>query len=205
MDIHVVDGFYDDKNLNTAINESYNYEWSFKRADLALDCYWTKEVYGYSYISRGLQKKYEEFTLKEIKILWDEFSKKFNVPIENLDACYLNALTFGVEAYPHTDFSTKGNTSVIIYLCESWNSFWSGETVFFDNNFVLNDPANEVFYHHDIIKSVLPKYNRMVLFDGNITHAVRPISKSFKGLRKTLMFKLKNIPIQQLMENYKCN
>ena len=204
MDIHVVDGFYDAKNLNTLINDSYNYEWSFHRKDLPLEYYWTKEVYGYSYISRSLQKKYEEFTLKEIKILWDEFSKKFNVPLKSLESCYLNGLTFGIEAFPHTDFTTEGSTSVIIYLCESWNSFWSGETVFFDRNFV-NDPTNEIFYQHDIIKSVLPKFNRMVLFDGNITHAVRPISKSFKGLRKTLMFKLRNMPIQQIMENYKCS
>lgn len=203
VDIHVVDGFYDVKNLNIAINNSYGYEWSFNRTDVTSDCYWTKQVYGLHYNSR-LQKK-EEFELKEIKILWDEFSKKFNVPIENLNSCYLNALTFGVEAYPHIDFNEKGSTSVIIYLCESWNSFWGGETVFFDKHFIFDDPANEVFYQHDIIKSVLPKYNRMVLFDGNITHAVRPISKSFKGLRKTLMFKLKNMPIQQLMENYKCN
>ena len=204
MDIHVIDGFYNPENLNTIINNSHNYEWSFTRVDSSLDLYWTKHVYGYSYFVTGF-KKNEEFTLKEIKILWDEFSKKFNVPIENLDSCYINALTFGTEAHPHIDFDEKGSTTAIIYLCEQWNSFWSGETVFFSHNFVDKDPSNEIFYQHDIIKSVLPKYNRMVLFDGNITHAVRPISKSFKGLRKTLMCKLKNMPIQQLMENYKCN
>jgi hypothetical protein len=205
VDIHIVDGFYDVKNLNTLINDSYNYEWSFNRRDVNLDYYWTKEIYGELYSSGALQKKYDEFKVKEIKCLWDEFSKKFNVPIKSLESCYLNALTFGVEAYPHIDFIEKGSTSVIIYLCESWNSYWAGETVFFDNDFILDDPTNEIFYKHDIIKSVLPKFNRMVLFDGNITHAVRPISKSFKGLRKTLMFKLRDISIQEIMENYKCN
>lgn len=204
MNIHVVDGFYNVTNLNAVINNSHDYEWTFNRWDVNVDIYWTKEIYGEMYTSQTLRKKCDEFKVKEIKCLWDEFSKKFNVSIESLESCYLNGLTFGIEAFPHTDFTTEGSTSVIIYLCESWNSFWSGETVFFDRNFV-SDPTNEIFYQHDIIKSVLPKFNRMVLFDGNITHAVRPISKSFKGLRKTLMFKLRNMPIQQIMENYKCS
>jgi hypothetical protein len=206
MDIHVVDGFYNSVNLNTIINNSYSYQWTFNRTDGALDYYWTVDIYGKLYYAECIdEKKIYEFKLKEIKVLWDEFSKKFNVPIENLESCYINGLTFGTEAYPHVDFEEKGNVSVIIYLCESWNSYWGGETVFFDKNYIKDDPSNEVFYQHDIIKSVLPKFNRMVLFDGNITHAVRPISKSFKGLRKTLMFKLKDTSIQQIIENYKCN
>lgn len=205
MDIHVIDGFYNFKNLNTVINNSYEYEWFFGKSDLILDNYWTISIYGTKYYVNKPNEFCENFKLKDIEILWNEFSKKFNVSIENLNSCYINGLTFGVESYPHIDFAEKGSTSVIIYLCEDWHSFWGGETVFFDKHFVLNDPNNEVFYKHDIIKSVLPKYNRMVLFDGNITHAARPISKSFKGLRKTLMFKLKDISIQQLMKNYKCN
>lgn len=205
MNVHVVDGFYNITNLNAVINSSYNYEWSFNRRDVNLDYYWTKEIYGELYTSGTLQKKYDEFKVEEIKCLWDEFSKKFNVPIKNLESCYVNGLTFGVEAYPHIDYKDKGRVSVITYLCENWNSYWGGETAFFDKDFVRNDPSNEVFYQHDIIKSVLPKFNRMVLFDANITHAVRPISKSYKGLRKTLMFKIKNISIQDLMENYKCS
>lgn len=208
MHIHVVDGFYNIENLNAVINNSYSYEWRFNRTDGALDYYWTTHLYGKTYnIEKVCHVKYDrdKFKFKEIEILWHEFSKKFNTPIKNLESCYINGLTFGTEAYPHIDFKEKGNISVIIYLCESWNSYWGGETVFFDKNYIENDPANEIFYQHDIIKSVLPKFNRMVLFEGNITHAVRPISKSFKGLRKTLMFKLKNITIQQIMENYKCN
>jgi hypothetical protein len=206
VDIHVIDGFYNNVNLKTIIDSSYSYEWAFGRSDTDLDCYWTVNIYGRLYLAKSIDEiKNYEFKFKEIKVLWDEFSKKFNVPIENLESCYINGLTFGTEAYPHTDFGEKGNVSVIIYLCESWNSYWAGETAFFDKHFIFNDPTNEIFYQHDIIKSVLPKFNRMVLFDGNITHAVRPISKSFKGLRKTLMFKLKNTSIQQIIENYKCN
>lgn len=205
MDIHVIDGLYDNLNLNTAIQNSYNYEWLFNRGDANSELYWTMHMYGDIYFTEQPLQNLKKFKFNEIETLWNEFSKKFNVSKDNLNSCYVNGLTFGVEAYPHVDHKDKGHVSVITYLCENWNSHWGGETTFFDKDFVHNDPSNEVFYQHDIIKSVLPKFNRMVLFDANITHAVRPISKSYKGLRKTLMFKLKNISIQDLMENYKCS
>jgi SM-20-related protein len=86
----------------------------------------------------------------------------------------------------------------------TWNCYWSGETVFFKNEWV-NNPADQSFYDNEIIKSVLPRKNRMVLFEGNIVHSVRPLSKTYKDLRLTLMFKLKNISVDKLMENYRCN
>ena len=204
MDIHVIDGFYNCTNLNEAIESSFFYDWAFNRQDLTDEIYWTVHVHGVAYnLSYTIKDDFNKF--KKIQILWNYFSNKFNVPIENLDSCYLNGITHGLEAYPHHDAPSDGHTTVILYLCENWNVYWGGETAFFDKEFVKNNPAHDVFYSADIIKSVLPKYNRMVLFDSHIMHAVRPISKSFKGLRKTLMFKLKNISVQKVMENYKCN
>ena len=202
MSIYVIDNFYDTKNLNNVIQKSNECKWTFGRADLIDDMYWTAQVYGHLY---DTETNYDNFELKEVEKLWDEFSNKFKIPKEKLDSCYLNGITYGVEAYPHVDVD-KANcwTSVITYVTGEWNSHWGGETSFFDKHFV-KDPSNDIFYQHDIIKSVLPKYNRIVLFDSNTTHAVRTISKSFKGIRKTLMFKIKDMPVKQLMENYKCN
>jgi len=201
MSIYVIDNFYNTENLNNVIQKSNDYKWTFGRYDLVDDVYWTIQVYG-----TFSQIHYDNFfELREIELLWEEFSNKFKIPKEKLYACYLNGITYGIEAYPHVDWS-KANcwTTVIIYLTDQWNSHWGGETSFFDKDFVT-DPSNNIFYQHDIIKSVLPKYNRMVIFDANITHAVRTISKSFKGLRKTLMFKIKDMSVEQVMENYKCN
>jgi len=203
LNIEVIDNFYDCTNLKTVITKSFLYDWKFGRKDTIDDRYWSIHVYGLLYDESQLEVDNRN-KFKEIQTLWDEFSKKFNVPIENLEACYLNGITHGLEAFAHEDTIENGHTTVILYLCGNWNLHWGGETVFFDKEFVANNPAHDVFYNADITKSVLPKYNRMVLFDSHIMHAVRPISKSFKGLRITLMFKLKNISIQKIMENYKC-
>ncbi len=202
MSIYVIDNFYDTENLNNVIQKSDNYNWYFGRTDANDETYWTVQVYGELHNSNI---NYDNFHLKEVEQIWDEFSNKFKIPTEKLLSCYLNGITYGLEAYPHIDFLHKDcYTTVITYVTDEWNSYWGGETCFFNGNFV-QDPSNSIFYQHDIIKSVLPKYNRVVIFDSSITHAVRTLSKSFKGLRKTLMFKLKDMPVEQLMENYKCN
>lgn len=203
MDIHVIDEFYNATDLDTAIESSRFYKWEFARKDLIEDIYWTVHIYGQIYEFAKNENNWNKF--KKIQILWNSFFDKFNVSIKDLESCYLNGLTYGVEAFPHEDSLSTGSTTVILYLCENWNLYWGGQTVFFDQEFVANNPSHDMFYNADVIKSVLPKYNRMVLFDSHIMHAVTPLSKSFKGLRKTLMFKLKNVPVEQLMENYKCN
>jgi hypothetical protein len=206
LNIEIIDNFYNYKNLNETLICSTDYYWKLFRKDTIDDLYWTIHVYGDTYDPDNPKLKIDNRNkFQEVQTLWNEFSNKFNVPLENLESCYLNGITHGLEAFAHTDSVKDGNTTVILYLCEDWNLHWGGETVFFDQEFVKNNPAHEVFYNANIIKSILPKYNRVVLFDSHIMHAVRPISKSFKGLRKTLMFKLKNISVQQLMGNYKCN
>ena len=201
MDIHVIDNFYP-KNLICELDEKSNFfPWVFTRTDSNLDTYWTVDIYGQNYY---MDKEDKQFKINDIKLLWDYFSSTFKVNISNLNSCYINGLTFGIESHEHIDFDKEGSTTVIFYMCNDWNSHWGGETVFFDNKFIGN-PSDDSFYSNEIIKSVLPKNNRIVMFDGNITHAVRPVSRSFKGLRKTLMFKLKDISINDLMGNYKCN
>lgn len=203
MQLHIIDGLYEDIDINSVIEKSTAYQWGYERSDNKEDYYWSINIFGKLY-SDEINASLDEFNKKEIKNLWDIFSNKFKVPLSNLDACYLNGMTHGTEAFPHIDFREPGNITCILYICNEWNAYWGGETVFFDKEFVPNNPAHEVFYTSDIVKSVLPRYNRMVIFDGNITHAVRPISKSYKGLRKTLMFKIKDMSIDQLMENYRC-
>jgi Rps23 Pro-64 3,4-dihydroxylase Tpa1-like proline 4-hydroxylase len=203
MKIQVVDNFYPADLIQDLDVKSDTYPWTFSRSDSNEDVYWTVQIYGdYYYKTKNLKE--ENFTKNEVKMLWDYFSSKFKVGFEHLGSCYLNGLTHGIEAHAHIDESSTGHTTVIFYLCDGWNLHWGGETVFFNKEFV-KDPTDESYYNNEIIKSVLPRNNRMVLFDSHITHAVRPISITYKGLRKTLMFKLRNISIDELMERHICN
>ena len=59
----------------------------------------------------------------------------------------------------------------------SWHPNYAGETVFF------NDEGT------DIIGTVYPRPNRMVLFSGSIPHVARGVSRVCPELRITLMFK----------------
>jgi Rps23 Pro-64 3,4-dihydroxylase Tpa1-like proline 4-hydroxylase len=50
----------------------------------------------------------------------------------------------------------------ILYLNKDWEENWQGETMFYDQ---------------EIAYAVLPKYGRLVIFDGDISHAARPPSR----------------------------
>ena len=201
MQIEILDNFYPKELINN-LDKARQYEFKFFRTDGDFQPYWSLNLYGEEYSEKKLINS--SFKKDEVKLLWDYFSSRFNVDINYLETCYINGLSYGVESHPHIDFPNKNSTTVIIYLCEAWNCYWSGETVFFKNEWV-NNPADQSFYDNEIIKSVLPRKNRIVLFDGNIVHSVRPLSKTYKDLRLTLMFKLKNISVDKLMGNYRCN
>jgi len=195
----VLDNFFPSKLIDSVIAESYNYEWVFKKQDIATDVYWTNFLFGENYDEPNESKNQRFFKNFNSEQCWEFFKKKTDCGLtnDNLESSYVNGLTYGLEAHAHTDSDKKNFVTVIVYLCENWNSYWGGETVFFNGEFVVNDPTNDIFYTHEIIKTVLPRYNRIVMFDGNIVHAVRSISKSFKGLRKTMMFKIKNKNIKE--------
>lgn len=64
--------------------------------------------------------------------------------------------------YLHTH--RHNETSVLYYLNLDWKPEWSGDTVFF------NDQCT------DIIHTTTYKPNRMVVFDGDIPHSMKPQS-----------------------------
>ncbi len=118
---------------------------------------------------------------KFISELWQEIQKHLPKNIK-LHRGYVNAHTYGVEDAIHTDDPelNKGLT-VIVYLCNDWYPEWFGQTLFF----------NSLDKHHNEIKqSVLPKFNRFIVFDKNKPHCVSPLSRRFAGIRLTCMFKV---------------
>ncbi|MGJ7490558.1 2OG-Fe(II) oxygenase [Variovorax sp. ZT4R33] len=117
----------------------------------------------------------ENSELFEIRDLWLRL-KEEHLPGHALVRCYANAHTFGVEGYPHVDSRSPGNYTTIFYINPIWKPEWAGETVF------LNDAG-------DIFQAVLPKPGRGVIFDGQVTHAARGLTRLCPAMRVTLMFK----------------
>jgi hypothetical protein len=196
----IIDSFFPPELIDSVISKSNNYCWKFSRSDKNDDVYWTVFVYGSTYSKTKNDTFLENFSNEEVKKCWGFIKSKFHPIIteNNLDSCYLNGLTHGIEAHAHVDNKNSDNfVTIICYVCESWNSHWCGETCFYNMDYSEN-PADEIYYSHEIIKSVLPRYNRIVMFDGKTVHSVRPLSKTFRGLRKTLMFKLKDVSIKDL-------
>ncbi|MHB8530490.1 MAG: 2OG-Fe(II) oxygenase [Caulobacteraceae bacterium] len=94
-----------------------------------------------------------------------------------LTRCYANGYPSGAEGGLHLDSNIDSHFTAIYYPHLSWHANWAGETVFFDK-------AGQ-----DIIASVYPRPNRLVVFRGTIPHVARGVSRACPELRVTLMFK----------------
>lgn len=200
MSIKIFDGFFPTTVINKVVEDSAFYTWQFSRTDQADETYWTKHIYGKCYKKFIEVPDIQNFAEDSVKKTWDFFSDRYSLTLANLESCYLNGLTYGVESYPHIDSLDERAVTVICYICENWNSHWGGATVFYDSPY-SSDPSNYIYYENNITLSALPRYNRIVIFKSNILHSVQPISKSFKGLRKTLMFKLINVDIESIVNH----
>ena len=95
----------------------------------------------------------------------------------SLTRCYANAYPYGAEGGVHTDSNLATHYTAIYYPHMTWQPDYAGETVFFNKD------------RSDIIASVYPKPNRLILFSGVIPHSARAVSKTCPQLRITLMFK----------------
>tara|TARA_B100001996_G_scaffold293182_1_gene233347 strand:+ start:4719 stop:5285 length:567 start_codon:yes stop_codon:yes gene_type:complete len=95
--------------------------------------------------------------------------------------CYANAQTCGQDQRLHTDDPLDGSKTIIVYVNDTWNADWGGETIIWDSEKRL------------ITNSVLPKFRSILGFPGNAWHGVRPVSQYCDSLRITLMFKTRNI------------
>lgn len=89
--------------------------------------------------------------------------------------CYINAHTYGVEGYPHTDSFREYDQTLVVYLNPEWSRDWGGETL------VYTDQA--------IAHAELPRFNHGLIFAGNQTHCARGVTRACPEARLTLMFK----------------
>lgn len=119
---------------------------------------------------------------KELKQIWNSICGVIGQ--RSLLRVYINGYTYGTDAYAHYDDSwikkkfgdDSMSETAILYLNESWDIDWAGETVIYDDN-------------REIESSILPKFGRLLVFDSNKLHAARPLSRMCPTLRTVLVFK----------------
>jgi len=107
---------------------------------------------------------------------WERFIELHNFDMTLLGV-YANGQTFGQDTIIHRDNKTHSGLTVIVFGNEYWPTSWGGELVFYDDT------------KQNIIKAVLPKSRRVVIFDGRIPHAARSPSVKCDQVRMTLAFK----------------
>lgn len=105
-----------------------------------------------------------------------QFLRDTHLANDLLIRCYLSAYTYGTDGYVHADSDRPDEHTTIVYLNDYWESDWAGETVFLDGA-------------GDVVKSVLPKANRVVIFPSRVQHAGRSVSRKCPVLRQALIFK----------------
>lgn len=95
-----------------------------------------------------------------------------------LDRMYANATTMSDVPYPHSDSDFKDDLTILYYVNPEWSITYGGETVF------LSDSRDE------IIRSVIPKAGRLVVFNSAIPHCPRVHNRIGPNHRFTIAFKL---------------
>jgi len=108
--------------------------------------------------------------------LWLKLSDRL-LNRHTLVRCYANGYPYGSDGTLHIDSEISTSYTTIYYPHDTWHPNWAGETVLFNDN------------RTDILTSVYPKPNRLIVFNGTTPHAARGVSRTCPLLRITLMFK----------------
>ncbi len=111
----------------------------------------------------------------------------------NLLRCYINGYTYGTDGYAHIDEewidqvygSGASGDTLIVYLNETWNIDWAGETVVFDNN-------------KEIETAILPKYGRVLSFQSSKLHA-KSLGKTYSDVFADFMPEAVNLMCQDVI------
>ncbi len=175
--IEVIDDLVDETLVNEVINITrrigFRYGWqsnkqvSFSHWNVALSRTGTS-----SDNRKDIRSELPPPVLK----LWESFQPTLlpNTPV--LIRTYSNGYTYGNDGYIHQDSQAPDDMSAIIYLNKDWNANWAGETALFDST-------------GEIIRSVLPKWRRLLIFPANMYHVGRGVSRICPHLRNVLVFK----------------
>lgn len=109
--------------------------------------------------------------------VWADLLRK-PLRAQRLSRCYANRMPTGIGGGVHLDSDCKEHLTAIYYPQADWCADHGGETLFFNRSGT------------EVLKAVVPKPDRLVIFPGTIPHAARPIyGGAPDAARITLMFK----------------
>jgi hypothetical protein len=175
--IHIFDNIYDQKTQKDIASYFRNeIKWTFTGAGVNQNK-WRK----FNYTVKTKKNKY----INELNTHAKNILNKLNIyPFLKEQRVYASAYTYGTIHEIHSDYLNK-NTGItfMFYLNDQWSVENAGETVFYDDS------------HYDIIKSIIPKPARAIVFDGNIPHDARSSARNVADLRMVITFKY-NINIE---------
>ena len=145
---------------NSEASNNWDQHWGYHFMSSALPC---KQSFGVYDLWKGIQH-----------IVSDRM---------RLDLTLINVYAIGTTTdrvgFSHTDWTPAlEHWTALYYVNPDWETNWGGETVFY------NDAQT------DILKSVMPKPGRFVVFNASIPHRSSPPTSLFRGLRTAISFKL---------------
>jgi hypothetical protein len=135
--------------------------------------------WGYHFMNQALQCK-QPFGVYE---LWKGIQKVASDRMK-LDLTLINVYAIGTTTdrvgFSHVDWTPAlEHWTALYYVNPIWKSNWGGETVFYTDD-----------KETDILKAVMPKPGRFVVFNAAIPHRSSPPTSVFRGLRTSISFKL---------------
>jgi SM-20-related protein len=179
-DIHVVDDFLEDStflNLSSSLADSaWSYGWrSSKGRNYGI---WHTHIVGGDKDCRiACDHELKQDQERQLySTIWQELTRSHLNECSLLRA-YANAQTYGLDGGVHTDNKAPHECmTAIIYGHPYWAFPWGGELVFYT-------ALGEVMY------SVSPSPNRLVIFDSAIPHMARAPHRECPALRVSLVYK----------------
>ena len=168
--IKVIDNVFDEKDIDVFYSEFRdNMGWTFTGTGGSENSDWRKF---HMLLNRDnpVHSKLFDKSDKLFKETLPSFAET-----HELKNYYESGYLYGTHHQIHTDYD-KGGFTVMFYLNKLWDVSYAGETIFLNNI-------------GDITNSVIPKPGRAVIFDGNIPHAAREVSRICVELRMVATFK----------------
>ena len=112
--------------------------------------------------------------------IWDTLNYSFKDDGFNLkvDRVIANLFSHGDSSWIHRDCEETNAWTVILYLNDSWDINWGGETILTDGK--------------EILKSFAPNPGKFIIFKSNVLHGPRPVSREAPYPRFGLTFQCKN-------------
>jgi hypothetical protein len=169
--IHIFDDLFDlQTQKDLALYFRNEVSWNFTGAGINGDN-WKK----FNYDIKSKKNKH----IKKLFLCTENILKKLNInSFLKEKKVYASGYPYGTVHAIHSDYKNKNSgITLMYYLNDQWSVENSGETVFYDNSL------------YDIVKSIIPKPGRAIVFDGNIPHEARSSSRNVSDMRMVITFK----------------